>query len=450
MDQDPQVIQSPFFDEKIFKKQIEIIREASAEAQKAIDYETAHNEEILRAIDVVEDFLRRKHRLCYGGQAINAHLPRKYKFYDPRYNVPDYDVFTPDQDEDIRSISKELRRAGFTEIGAREGIHEGTIKIYVNFVPVLDLTAIDSRLYKILSEKEYKVDGISYLDANTLRMLMYLELSRPQGEVERWGKVYERLLLLNHFAPVEPCKIRYAHKDRLSEREVDAVMDYVVHEKRIFAGADLVGYYRTGLKKGIGRAGSANWLLKTQKPIIVYTSDLKKDTEHFRYEFRHLSPETPVKVQKIEALGGDLIPQMSWFLRGSSGVPVLILISLSACHSYYNIPLKNNETLLAATLDTLITLYFSISLLQYKNMDLKGIGCLAQELVEISYRARMSPDKFPFPFVSLNCSGHQKGISSLIRERVRRITANKKRKLQDLIQSRQSLRNQTARRTLQE
>lgn len=436
MELDPQAIQSPFFDEELFREQIERIRKAAAEAQKTVDYEMAHNEEILRAISVVEEFLRRKHRLCYGGQAINAHLPMKYKFYNPQYDIPDYDIFTPDQNEDIRLISKEFRRAGFTEISAREGMHEGTIKLYINFVPVLDLTQIDTRLYKILAQKELKVDGISYLDANTLRMLMYLELSRPRGEVERWGKVYERLMLLNHFAPAEPCKIGLKrNKEGLTEQEINAIMDFVVREKRVFAGADLVGFYRISVRKG--KSGGANWLLRTRRPIIFYSTDLKKDIEHFRYEFRHLSPSTSVKVQKIDAMGGDFIPEMAWFLRGDiEDVPILIIVNQTACHSYYNIPLKHGETLRAATLDTLITLFFSMSLLQYKNEGIKAIECLAQELVEISYRARASPDKFPFPFVSLECTGHQKRIASLIREKVRRITANKKAKLQNLIQTR--------------
>jgi hypothetical protein len=74
-----------------------------------------------------------------------------------------------------------------------------------------------------------------------------------------------------------------------------------------------------------------------------------------------------------------------------------------------------------ATIDTLVTLFFSVSLLKYKYMSLRAMECLAKELVEISYRARNHPDTFPFPFISLTCSGHQKGLPSLIRDKVLRI-----------------------------
>lgn len=422
-------IESPLFRKHEFHKQLERMQNAASKAEKIVDYTVAHDESIIRAIDVVELFLRKKHRLCYGGQAINAHLPRRHQFYDPEYTIPDYDFFTPNQDEDIRQLSSDLHKAGFEEVSAREGMHEGTIKIYVNYIPVADITAIDSRLYKLLSEREYRNNGISYLDANTLRMLMYLELSRPRGEVVRWEKVYERLLLLNEFVPVSPrgCKSR-VRKYQLHTEEVAAIMHYCVEEGRIFGGADLLGFYNasfTGKKR-------AKWLVSAKRPIYMYTPDLERDSTHFKYELRHLrSDETPVKVHRVNAMGGDLIPNMVVMTRGD--YPILVLIEQTACHAYYTVPLKHGTSLRIATLDTLITLYFTLSLLKYRFIDLGALECLAQELVELSYRARNSPDTFPFEFISLECAGNQKRLASLIREKFKRITTAKKERLQKLI-----------------
>jgi hypothetical protein len=440
MDDQPREIQSPYFDKNKYTDQFQRIAAAAKEAQDRIDYASAHNEETMRAIDVVETFLRKKHRLCYGGQAINAHLPKKYKIYDPEKTVPDYDFFTPDQEADIVELSKLLRKAGFAEISAREGMHEGTIKIYVNYVPVADITQIDARLYTLLSEREFKVDGISYLDANTLRMLMYLELSRPRGEVERWGKVYERLLLLNEFAPTRACKgaERHLPSGILSDAEVKAVVDYAIEESRIFAGADLVSFYKSALRKG--KTPQARWLLRSKKPLYLYSSDLAGDLKHFKYELEHISGKK-VQITKINAMGGDLIPQSVIFSR--EDVPFLVLFHQSACHSYYNLPLKYGRSMRVATLDTLITLYFSMALLKYKYLSLDSLECLAQELVSISYRARSRPDAFPFPFVSLLCAGHQTGLPSLIRAKVKRLQTSK-RKIANLMGS--STRTRTVRR----
>ena len=49
------------------------------------------------------------------------------------------------------------------------------------------------------------------------------------------------------------------------------------------------------------------------------------------------------------------------------------------------------------------------------------------ELVEVSFRARSKPDRFPFEFIALTCSGKQTSLTSLIRSKVRRIRTSKKK-----------------------
>ena len=410
------VIESPYFDKLSFERQIERIKEAATKGQKIIDFASAHDADTLRAIDIVEHFLRKTHRLCYGGQAINVHLPKKHKFYDPNLNIPDYDFMTPEQDKDITQLATYLRKAGFTEISAKEGMHEGTIKIYVNYVPVADVTAIDPKLYDLLFQRKAIHEGISYMDANTLRMLMYLELGRPKGELDRWEKVYKRLMLLNRYAPPKgPCS-----KERtgsvLTPQEVNHVMHHILEHRHIFAGADLAGYYKHARGKKVPHG---KWLVKSRRPLFFYSANPLEDA-------RLLKPFlSNTKAVRIQALGGDLIPAMILFLK--RGVPVVVVLEQSACHSYYDIPIQGEPTMRAATLDTLITLYFSMGLLKYKYMSLKSLECLARELVEISFRARSKPDTFPFEFISLTCDGKQSTLPSLIRSKVRRIKTSKKR-----------------------
>jgi hypothetical protein len=412
-------INSPFFDRKTFIRQLDIIKKASETAQKKIDYHSAHDDDIIRAIDVVEDFLREKHRLCYGGQAINAHLPSKYKFYDPEYSIPDYDFFTPDQVSDIKSLVRALRKAGFTEISAREGMHEGTVKIYVDFIPVADMTSIDPKLYRILSNREYRYDGISYLDANTLRMLMYLEMSRPRGEVERWGKVYERLSLFNEFVPVKQCvEIRNSFKGALTDEQTDILLNFVIENKRIFMGGDIVSFYQKSVDYGKKRA---EWLFKNNKPIIFISPSFEEDAKALQAQLGN------IRIKTMISKGADLIPSIK--ILQSEEKTVAIIIEQTACNSYYNIPVKGDRLLRVASMDTLITSYFSLGLLDTRYFDMGAMECLANKMVEISVQARRNPSQFPFPFISLKCAGYQTTLPSLIRAKVKRIT-QKKRELQ--------------------
>jgi hypothetical protein len=456
-------IDSVFFDKKKFQKQIDIIKQASELAQKKIDYASAHDDNIILAIDVVEDFLRKKHRLCYGGQAINAHLPAKYKFYDPEFSIPDYDFFSPNQDADIITLTKDLKKAGFTEISVREGMHEGTIKVYVDFIPVADMTAIDPKLYRILSKREYKLDGISYLDANTLRMLMYLELSRPRGEVGRWEKVFERLSLFNEFVPSNPCKIsRELFRGYLIKEQTQYIVDFIIDKKRIFAGANLLEFYDHALKYS---KQQYNWVFNSKKPIIFFSSDAVADAKLLQSELNYLLTQKaissggnlkrdntvvpiapivpiatlkkePITIKSFSSKGVDIIPSMKVIVQGNKSL--VFIIDQTACSSYFNIPINDGKIMRIASMDTLITLYFSLGLVDNKYFDMGSMECLANQLVQISIKARENPDTFVFPFISIKCTGHQTSLPSLIRAKVKRIT-QKKQELKELLKNKNTV-----------
>lgn len=410
-----------------FAEQIQRIKKAAELAQQKIDYTIAHNEHILQAVDVVEAFLRKKHRLCYGGQAINAHLPNKYKFYDPERTIPDYDFFTPQPEQDIRVLVQDLKRAGFQEISAREGMHEGTVKIYVDYVPVADITAIDPALYRILSKRELRVDGISYMDSSSLRMMMYLELSRPRGEVERWPKVYERLLLLNTFATHKPCQPSPITHG-LSTSQVEFVLQWIIQKHRVFAGLDLVQIYHQGLRR---RSKRMDWLVHTRKPILFYSPTPEEDMEEIREGLLALpaSSEKPSYRIRTEsrAGSGELLPTLTVLYQEKQ--PLLFIVQQTACHSYFQLPLRSSKatTLRIASVDTLITLYFSLALMDAKHLEMRSMECLARQLIDLSIQMRSRPKDSPFPFISLNCVGHQMTLTSLIRAKVRRMTERKAR-----------------------
>jgi hypothetical protein len=425
MESEIEHLDSKLFDKKKFMKQLDIIKNASEAAQAKIDYFSAHDDNIIRSIEIVEQFLRKKHRLCYGGQAINAHLPQKYKIYDPDMTIPDYDFFTPDQNNDINTIIKDLKIAGFTEISVREGMHEGTVKIYVDFIPVADLTSIDPQLYKILSKREFKTDGISYLDANTLRMLMYLELSRPRGEVGRWTKVFERLSLFNEFIPIKSCRISKSLHTLFTTEQLEFTIHFIILNKRLFAGANLLEFYNKTL---ITKKLTNKWILNNKKPVIFFSPEAENDASIIKNEFKALHGKS-YTIKSYSSKGMDSIPSMKIIYQDKT--PIVFIVEQVACHSYFNIPMKG-KNIKIASMDTLITLYFSLGLVDSKFFDIGAMECLANKIVDISLKSRMNPHKFPLPFISIKCTGYQKTLPSLIREKVHRIT-QKRQKMKELV-----------------
>lgn len=419
---------------KQVEKQIELIKYASEIAQNRLDYQSAHDDHILLAIEVVEEFLRKKHRLCYGGQAINAHLPDAHKIYDPEHSIPDYDFFSPQPEADIKTIIDDLQQAGFSEISAREGMHEGTMKIYVEYVPVADITSLDPKLYRILSKREFRRDGISYLDANTLRMLMYLELSRPRGEVSRWPKIYERLMLMNEYVSRKHCRVdQEPFHGTLTKEQVEFTLKYIIQEKRVFAGGDLIQFYRHVVQRGTKRI---DWILQSKKPILFYSSDPETDAKILQNEYNFMIKQANleahanrrkqrlISIRTHESKGTDLIPSMKILCRGKQAL--VFIIHQTACHSYLNVPMTHHKTIRVASMDTLITLYFGLGLLKSNYFDMGSLECMANQLIQISINSRSKPDHFSLPFISILCSGHQTSLPSLIRSKVQRILTKRK------------------------
>ena len=162
--------------ESFREKELEILRAAVDKAERISGKQMTSSEDIKRMIEIVEDFLRKKKLICYGGTAINNILPDQDKFYDKDVEIPDYDFFSNNAMEDAIELADIYSKEGFDEVEAKSGVHKGTYKVFVNFTPVADITQLDKEIFDNLYRDSINVIGIRYASPNFLRMAMYLEL----------------------------------------------------------------------------------------------------------------------------------------------------------------------------------------------------------------------------------------------------------------------------------
>lgn len=409
-------IESKILESSKIRRQLDVLNQTVLEAQKQIDYSVAHNPQIEKAIQVVEHFLRKSGRVCYGGQAINAHLPDALKFYDEEYDVPDYDFFTPNSKKDIRELVTLLKKSGFDDISEKPGVHEGTRKIYVNFIPIADMTSLDEELYERYSKNAITVAGIHYLNEDILRMMMYLELSRPQGEVERWNKVFERLTLLNTAKPIQRCTERTPRIPTIDSKTREKIIQYIIQEKKVLAGAEVGFIYRTFNDR---EPSSMEWIVHSGGPIVFFSDDLESDS----IDIQEIIGKKGTNIQTKSGYG-DYIPSRT-IIRKNKRI-VAYLIDETSCNSFNEVPIRNIGTLRIASLDTLIYLFLLLGLLadETKTLGL-SLLCVAQRFIELLNRMRASPFS-QFPAFTITCSGHQKSFASLLKDKITR--AEKKSK----------------------
>ena len=87
------------------EKELEILRGAVDKAEKRSGKEMISSPEIQKMIFIVENFLREKKLICYGGTAINNILPDSDKFYDRETELPDYDFFSTNAMDDAKQLA---------------------------------------------------------------------------------------------------------------------------------------------------------------------------------------------------------------------------------------------------------------------------------------------------------------------------------------------------------
>jgi hypothetical protein len=184
-------------------KELEILRKAVDVVEARKGKETMRDPEVKKIIETVEQFIADKKLVCYGGTAINNILPEDAQFYDKDIELPDYDFYSDKALEHAKELADIYYKAGYEDVEAKAGVHFGTYKVFVNFTGIADITQMEPELFKAISKESVIKNEIRYAPPNFLRMAMYLELSRPDGDVSRWEKVQKRLVLLNKHYPLK-------------------------------------------------------------------------------------------------------------------------------------------------------------------------------------------------------------------------------------------------------
>jgi hypothetical protein len=100
---------------------------------------------------------------------------------------------------------------------------------------------------------------------------------------------------------------------------------------------------------------------------------------------------------------------------------IAFLLEEAGCHAYLNFPLKDGRSIAIASLDTLITIYYSLAIFTKKLKELiPGINYKIAQFVKLAEENRRQKDP-KIPAFPLSCRGYQKGFATLLREKATRV-----------------------------
>ena len=396
--------------------ELAILRTAVDKAEEIQGKKTANSPEVKRIITTVENFLRKKQLVCYGGLSINELLPKQDQFYNKDLEIPDYDFYSSNALNDAKELTDIYVENGFQEVEAKSGQHHGTYKVFVNFIPVADISYLPKELFNAIKKEAIKVAGILYAPPNLLRMAMYLELSRPAGDVSRWEKVLKRLTLLNKHYPLvgKQClQIEFQRKmghNEFSDKIYDNVQHTLIDQGVVFFGGYALSLYSQYMPKNLRH--------KLQKiPDFDVLSEEPLLTAQIIKERLTDIDVKNVKIIVRPGIGEIIAP--NYEIKVGDDTVVFIYEPL-ACHSY-NIIKENGYNVKIATIDTMLSFWLAFLYANRPYYDKDRILCMANYLFEVQEKNRLAQKGLLKRF-SINCLGHQETVEEMRAEKAEKYT----------------------------
>ena len=404
--------------------ELAILRMAVDKAEEKIGRRVVNSDDIRKIIKIVEDFIRRKNLICYGGTAINNILPSEDQFYNKDIEIPDYDFFTTNALNDAKELADVYYKEGFQDVEAKSGQHFGTFKVFVNYIPVADITNLPKGIFNALKKDAIRVSGILYTPPNYLRMSMYLELSRPAGDISRWEKVMKRLSLLNKNYPITDLncnEVDFQRKMEIQKQEhviYDNVRNTLINQGVVFFGGYAISLYSEYMPKNLRHK------LEKIADFDVLSDEPETTAEIVRERLKDIGIKN-TKIIKREPIG-EIIP-LHYEIRVGNDTIAFIYKPI-ACHSY-NILNMGNQKVKIATIDTMLSFYLAFLYADkpYYNEFLSRILCMSKFLFDVQQKNRLEQKGLLKRF-SISCYGHQ--------ESVEEIRSNKSKKYKELKQKR--------------
>ena len=394
--------------------ELAILRSAVDKAEYQQGRKTANSPEVKQIIEIVENFLRKKQLVCYGGTAINNILPKQDQFYNKDVEIPDYDFYSPNALNDAKELVDIYIKNGFQEVEAKSGQHHGTYKVYVNFIPVADISYLPKELFKAIKLEAIKVAGILYAPPNLLRMGMYLELSRPDGDVSRWEKVLKRLVLLNKNYPLkgnECSKIDFQRQMadfEFSDKIYDNVQHTLIDQGVVFFGGYALSMYSHYMPAKLQHK------LKKIPDFDVLSEEPMLTAQIVKERLSDINVKN-IKIIKRPGIGEIIAPHYEITVGNDT---IAFIYQPLACHSY-NIVKEGGYDIKIATIDTMLSFWLAFLYANRPYYDKDRILCMTNYLFEVQEKNRLAQKGLLRRF-SINCMGHQETIEEMRAEKAQK------------------------------
>jgi len=396
------------------EKELELLRKSVDIGETKLGKKIKQSNDVTGIIKILEDFMRKKKVVCYGGTAINNILPENDQFYDKDVEIPDYDFFSSKALEHSKELANIYAKHGYSEIEVRSGVHKETYKLFIDFIPIADITQFEPKTFKLLLKNSIRKEGIYYAPPDYLRLQTYNELSRPDGDVSRWEKIYKRLILLNKHYPFKEnpkCSQVNFMRDFTGNPELNESLYSIVKDTMINEGVVFIGGYASSLygrhmpeeqKKQLQHVPDFDVLAEDPKAVAFIVKEKLEDAG-----FKN------VKILTKPPVGNEII--MVHYEIKVDDDTLCFIYKPYGCYSYNTIQL-NKKTVKVATIETMLLYLLAFLYADRPYYDHERIICMAQYLINVQAKNRLEQKGLLKRF-NTNCYGNEKTIIEIRSEK---------------------------------
>lgn len=203
--------------------------------------------EYRRAMIIVNDFIRRKKRIVYGGNAfdtLSKHKDKNDGIYanDSRKDV---EFYSPEPIEDMVELCNVLHDAKFPWVQGKQAQHEATYTIFVNFENVCDMTYMPRNIYSNMPV--IKLNGILYSDTTWIMIDVLRQHNDPMLSYQRVkDKTFGRANVLFRHYPLDlHTKQKFKYTNVYDNKRQQLFFQLIQMDSILFAGSIARKYYST-------------------------------------------------------------------------------------------------------------------------------------------------------------------------------------------------------------
>jgi len=282
----------------------------------------------------------------------------------------------------------------------------------VNFIPIADITYLEKTIFKVLMKEVIVVNKIQYAPPNYLKMSMFLELSRPEGDISRWEKVFLRLKLLNKHYPFSPHRSCLKKNTTKKAEEIsDNLFEILVSHDVVFFGGYAFHLYSEFSKRTINK--------KIQQNKFIQYDVLSDNVDNMATSIVQKLKEKDIEASiKNYPAVGEIIPRSAEI--HIDGKTWASLYEPIACHSYNEVFSETLQKIIKiATINTMLSFYLAFIYVDLKKYNKNRILCMAEILFDIEQKHRTETKGILNQF-SIQCFGKQKTIQDIRTDKLKK------------------------------